>query len=169
MAKQKRFLQVGGLSGILAGIIATVGVAIVPKAGAAVVWILSIPLFLALYWSLREASRDAISGGALGVAGSVMFAVSGAVEDIASSGSIRTLAGVFIGAALIAIGRAMLRSSTFRKVYGWISVIVGIITLTTFLGEATLAELFPLYFRTPLLIIWFILAGLKVYRVSKAA
>ncbi len=66
--------------------------------------------------------------------------------------------------AIIALGAAILKSISFKKFYGWMSVAFGII----FILLGVTGSFFPGFFFSRLfLIIWSALIGLKIYNLSK--
>ncbi|MFQ5950723.1 MAG: DUF4386 family protein [Candidatus Geothermarchaeales archaeon] len=218
---EKRLLQMGGLGGILAGLIA---IALVPlylvapgfpttqetivRLGTSgedralfivveflpfLLVLLIIPLFLALYRILREANLGyALFGSVLGVVGSSIISVGYATAAITGlrlaeqyagasateketllllahlfdgilTGGVHVPRFILFGVALLALGAAMRRGGPLPKTYGNLSVVLGAIILI----GATLGPIGAL--GTDVLpIIWFILIGLKVYRLSGA-
>lgn len=159
-----------------------------------VISLLLIPFFLALYRSLREANLGyALLGSVLGVLAAAVIAILVSVSSSSALGlaelydkaaaadkpMVITVAeatsrwtpggffqveGVFRAIALIAIGGAMLESPAFKKGYGWMSVIIGIVFL---LPVGFFLPVFFIFIEI-LFLIWLILVGFRVYRLSKA-
>ena len=119
-------------------------------------WALSIPLFLALYTSLRKTSvRYALLGTVSGVIAVSIASINlfasiplklalaelysktadadkktmiGVAEAISSSSAASLpLFFLFLIIAFLAVGAAMGRSAAFRNGYGWLSIVLGII------------------------------------------
>ncbi len=156
--------------------------------------VLFVPFFLALYRSLRGANLGyALIGSVLGVLAATVIAVLASVSSSSALGladlydkaaasdkaMIVTLAeatgswtpggffqveGVFRAISLLALGGAMLQSTTFQKGYGWMSVVLGVIFLLPV----------GLFFSICFILIevgfaiWLIVVGFKVYRLSTA-
>ncbi len=222
---EKRLLQIGGLAGILSGTLALLFLLsffLLPPAGLGFVTeenlrlqaqnitsvgvavslefvgaLVLIPLFLALYGSLREGSLAyALLGSVLGVLGVTMSAVASTQElsgaliaqlyvkaatadqkaifniaqaASASGGGFFLTSSLLIGTGLVFIGGALLGGATFRKAYGWLGVISGVgLIVGVFL---VLGFGSPLGFLLGLLesIVWPILMGLRLYRASRVA
>ncbi|MFQ5950530.1 MAG: DUF4386 family protein [Candidatus Geothermarchaeales archaeon] len=220
---EKRLLQMGGLGGILAGLVAIALFAlffvapafptfqvedtlirlgasgqdralfILVQALTFLLGLLTMTLFLALYRILREANLGyALFGSAIGVVGSSILAVGYAIAAItglrladqyaAASATekeaVLMLALLFdgiltwgfliptfilFGIAFLALGAAIRRGGPFSKTHGNLSVIFGAIVLVGIaLGPFGIIA----YETVP--IIWFILIGVKVYRLSGA-
>ncbi len=221
----KGLLQSGGVSGVLAGLIlvpAFVSFVLAQRPGGAgsaeqalqdaityrtafiigaslffTASLLSIPLFLSLQRSLREANLAYASlGSVLGVLASTISAVASSIwtlttlslADIYANGSAAdkqlvvtfnqffsyqdaSLIGGFLAAvvftsalAIIAVGAAILKSISFKKFYGWMSIGFGII----FILSGVIGSFFMgFFFSRLLLIIWSTLIGLRVYNLSK--
>ena len=70
-------------------------------------------------------------------------------------GAINLTGLALLGVALILVGLAMLQSQLFRNPYGWLSMILG------------LYSIIPVVSHFPVFIIWGIVVGLKIYRLSK--
>lgn len=224
--EEKRLLQVGGLGGVLAGVMLipafvfmilsqrpggtgsveqTLQDAITYRTSILVGFslffatsLLAIPLFLALYRNLREASLGyALLGTVLGVLSSTILAITVSVYALFSSGLANLYASattpdqkmvavslaqvifyenasligglalvgtVFSGLALLVTGGAMRQSTTFHKGLGWMSIVFGVV----FIILGSIGPIWPGFFFTQILLIfWFILVGLRVYRLSK--
>ena len=159
-----------------------------------VVSILFIPLFIGLYRSLRlESPAFSISGSVIGIIGMsilalglmflillglvtlpalyadvteperhILLIVAQSIAPPISLGGPPGLIGAInltglalLGVALILVGLAMLQSQLFRNAYGWLSIILG------------LYSIIPVVSHFPVFIIWGIVVGLKIYRLSK--
>ncbi len=218
---ERGLLQVGGLSGIVSGLLVIVFSLLFPPGGGLVTsenlrlvlenstrflvgvsieligGLLLVPLFLALYRNLREASVGyAMVGGVFGVLGAVLSAIASLSEgstlflaqlyDKASAtdkpmvltvaqavsmigGGFFVISVVLLALALVAVGGAMLAGSAFRKWHGWLGIIsgvglgIGVILVIGFLSPAG----FLLFLLGEL--VWPVVVGLKVYRLSKIA
>ncbi len=160
------------------------------------VFVLWIPLCVALYRALREEHlAPAMFGSVLGIAGNVVLAAGAlphiatlAVSDLvhAPGTTIETQAGLelmwtavysvfdallIVGLILITIGvtclgAAMIRSPKFGKGIGWTSVVLGVVGVV-----AALAQLWRPSMIAAIalfgLIIFHAVAGWKTYRLSK--
>lgn len=218
---EKRLLQIGGIAGILSGILALLFIPVSPPGLGFVTEenlrllvqnktrvvvavslefigaLLLIPLFLALYRSLKEARVGyAMLGSVLGVLGATMSVIAATQEgstlflaelyDKASGADKQTVftiaqassmsgggffvtSNLFVAIALIAIGGAMLGSLTFGRRYAWISSIFGILLAGGLFLVIGFSSFIGFLFFILAFTVWPILIGLKVYRLSKAA
>lgn len=160
--------------------------------------VLGVPLFLALYRALRRTSlAAALFGCGLGIVGLVammaaatphaaharlfsLYAAPGATaadqativllwQAIWGIVDMLTYVGFFVvPAGLILLGVGMLRSPDFGRVFGGVSVVLGVVGLATaVLQLADPASMFGLGSYLAIVLFYFV-AGWKLYRVSRA-
>ncbi len=99
-----------------------------------------------------------------------------AVAEASSSSSPASLPlfFLFLIIAFLAIGAAMLRSTVYQKYSGWMSIVLGIIMIISFPLAMVLMFLqfwLPQFFALVIIppILWLILVGFSVYRLSTMA
>lgn len=181
MGEDKRILQIGGLGGLLAGIVLIVGSVVFVSVGGAgtteesltrmnefgaaylafpalslVAFLLSLPLFLALYRGTKSAGpAPAMLGVVLGASGALVVAANWAmiliglpvlsqVHATATDAersmilfaaqaweqithAFQFFGGLLIGLAATSFGWGMLASHGGSRVYGWASAILGLL------------------------------------------